>query len=193
MNTEKMEEAWQKVAESEMYDLAPTDKQIGLEQGFKLGYSAANEWREKPIDAVLWCPNCGEQHIDEAKPDICELCGHADEDHPNGGECGCNCEGFTAWMNPPHKSHRCNFCNHVWRPAEGPTNGVIQLSKQGERDESPKPRYFATKKDFDDAVASVTSADAEKLRECVNCGKAAFEISPLNDAEGFCWPPNGNY
>jgi len=143
----------------------------------------------EPVNAVLFCPNCCEQHVDEAMPDVCETCGKSLSEHPAVGTANATCFVFTAWLNPPHKSHRCNFCNHVWRPADVPTNGVLELKSKGERDGFVKPKYSATKKDFDDAVeyatASLTrdlaaekerraSAEAELARErqfiCKKCG-----------------------
>ena len=55
-----------------------------------------------PVDMVLYCPACGLQHLDmpEAHPDR------------------------PAWSNPPHRSHLCSRCGHIWRPADVPTNGV---------------------------------------------------------------------
>jgi hypothetical protein len=94
---------------------------------------------EKPIDVVLFCPLCKFQHIDEAEPNTCQNCGHGAEYH-KGSECylhdsGCDCTGFKAWLNPPHKSHRClnPECNHVWRAANIPTNGVEKVDKENER------------------------------------------------------------
>lgn len=83
----------------------------------------------KSFDMILHCPECGKQHIDGAEPDKCELCGELKSDHPefiDGGH-QLKCIGFKAWLNPPHKSHRCHFCNTVWRPANIPTNGVKEL------------------------------------------------------------------
>ena len=98
----------------------------------------------KPVDLELFCPQCGEQHIDKAEPDVCQDCGHEDAHHFNAGErnvcgggewdgdihsdTGCKCDGFIAWLNPPHKSHRCHSCNHVWRPFDYPTNGVLKTN-----------------------------------------------------------------
>lgn len=116
--------------------------------------SAATTTGEKPIDMLLFCPQCGEQHVDEAKPDVCETCGGEQDEFPrNEGALICTCKVFTAWLNPPHKSHRCTSCNHVWRPADVPTNGVRYTATTGSRDGNPRPRYFATAKDYEDAVA----------------------------------------
>jgi hypothetical protein len=98
----------------------------------------------QPIDLLLFCPRCEEQHVDEAKPDVCELCGGEKDDFPrNEGANICACGNFTAWLNPPHKSHRCTACNHVWRPADVATNGVAATKTKGERDGSPIPTHKA--------------------------------------------------
>lgn len=57
-----------------------------------------------PLDAVLFCPapGCGVQHIDAPEPE-------------------------RGWTNPPHKSHLCHACGHIWRPAAYPTNGVATI------------------------------------------------------------------
>lgn len=60
-----------------------------------------------PLDIVLFCPKCQVQHIDEPM-----------------GE----------WTNPPHRSHLCNSCKHVWRLADVPTNGVERVETCGKRD-----------------------------------------------------------
>jgi hypothetical protein len=88
-----------------------------------------------PIDMLLFCPNCGEQHIDEAKSDVCETCGRS--------EAECVCSSFTAWLNPPHKSHYCGSCYHVWRPADVPTNGVAAIQTKGRRDGDQRPKADA--------------------------------------------------
>lgn len=90
-----------------------------------------------PIDMVLHCPACGLQHID------------ADEaaDFKPAGECACAgadslCECCIAnrdlyedlWRNPPHRSHLCAGCGHIWRPADVPTNGVAAVKTKGKAD-----------------------------------------------------------
>lgn len=57
----------------------------------------------KPIRALMWCPKCGLQHIDEGE-----------------------------WATREHKTHRCvgeGGCRHEWRPAEVPTVGVEKLER----------------------------------------------------------------
>jgi hypothetical protein len=79
------------------------------------------------VDMLLYCPNCGEQHIDEPQPE-------------------------KNWTNPPHRSHECQDCGHIWRPCDLPTNGVAKILTQGQRDGFAKPKYFATADDFDKAL-----------------------------------------
>jgi hypothetical protein len=63
-----------------------------------------------PIPMLLYCPNCGQQHIDEP-----------DERTPD-------------WTNPPHRSHLCHDCGCIWRPADVPTNGVGAIGTKGKAD-----------------------------------------------------------
>jgi predicted RNA-binding Zn-ribbon protein involved in translation (DUF1610 family) len=51
-----------------------------------------------PIPMLLWCPACGERHIDRGE--------------------------FKA---KPHHTHACQDCGMVWRPALVPTVGVLFL------------------------------------------------------------------
>ncbi len=72
-----------------------------------------------PINMVLHCPKCGVQHIDAPEFENTEF------------EAG-------AWTNPPHRSHLCHSCGHIWRPADVPTNGVAAVATKGKAD-SPIP------------------------------------------------------
>lgn len=80
--------------------------------------AADNVEAEKPapIDMVLHCPQCHEQHIDIPKV----------IDVQDGGEIG--------WTNPPHRSHLCHNCGCIWRPADVPTNGVAKVTTRGKND-----------------------------------------------------------
>lgn len=70
-----------------------------------------------PVDCLLFCPECGTQHIDAPDP------------NPS-----------KNWSNPPHKSHLCGYCGTIWRPADVPTNGVAVLQTRGARDTwGPEP------------------------------------------------------
>jgi hypothetical protein len=75
-----------------------------------------------PIDMVLFCPKCGVQHIDA--PDHSILGFETAEGH----------ELPSDWTNPPHRSHLCSECGHVWRPADVPTNGVAEITTKGKVD-----------------------------------------------------------
>jgi hypothetical protein len=73
--------------------------------------------QEQPtaIDMIMYCPNCGKQHVDSAEA-------HKDESP----EC--------AWANPPHRSHLCHNCGCIWRPADVATNGVAEIKTEGKAD-----------------------------------------------------------
>lgn len=75
----------------------------------------ALEAQPEPIDMVLHCPACGMQHIDAPSDD-------AYDGNP------------PTWNNPPHRSHLCHGCGHVWRPADVPTNGVAAVKTKGKND-----------------------------------------------------------
>ena len=78
-----------------------------------------------PIDMVLHCPACQVQHIDAPAP------------LAPGQHYGFNCAGeVRPWANPPHRSHLCAVCGHVWRPADVPTNGVAAVKTKGKDDSS---------------------------------------------------------
>lgn len=93
----------------------------------------------QPIDMLIFCPSCGKQHVDEASPNVCEKCGFEESAHgPEPEKEGNWCPGFTAWQNPPHKSHRCDNCNSVFRVADIPTNGVADIKTRGDHDTWPE-------------------------------------------------------
>lgn len=55
---------------------------------------------ETVIDVVIHCPECGLLHVDAPTP---------------------------GWANPPHSTHLCMACGHLWRPCAARTNGVARL------------------------------------------------------------------
>lgn len=71
-----------------------------------------------PIPMVLHCPACGAQHID-----ACE-----------DAECDGEVVQSAGWSNPPHCSHLCHGCGHIWRPADVPTTGVAAVQTKGAND-----------------------------------------------------------
>lgn len=75
-----------------------------------------------PINMVLHCPVCKYQHIDGASI--------VRDRHTH--------EVISRWDNPPHRSHLCLACGHIWRPADVATNGVLALKTSGAND-SPRP------------------------------------------------------
>lgn len=77
-----------------------------------------------PIPMILFCPSCGVQHIDRDEPHTSSEC--------NLDKCVCG-----AWQNPPHRSHLCANCGHVWRPADVPTEGVNDIVTRGQHDHPP--------------------------------------------------------
>jgi hypothetical protein len=77
----------------------------------------ANHWRvlaeaREPVPMILFCPACGIQHIDRSDPE-------------------------NGWLNPPHRSHLCATCRHIWRPADIPTVGVAAIATRAQLDVGP--------------------------------------------------------
>lgn len=70
-----------------------------------------------PQEAVLFCPGCGEQHIDGPEPEL-------------------------GWTDPPHKVHQCHFCRMEWQPMEVETRGVRALGRPSQH--APQPLARAT-------------------------------------------------
>jgi hypothetical protein len=86
-----------------------------------------------PINAVIMCPECEEQHVDA--PD--EQCEHTLQLY-----CSDRCvlakghdgkhltssddipESRRRWTNPPHAKHLCHGCGHLWKPFPFATFGV---------------------------------------------------------------------
>lgn len=113
------------------------------DQAFRDGAASVDRIEIVPLDVILFCPKCKAQHIDKAEPDKCESCGHPESEHfghksDDPDDIGCyacggitqnGCQYFVAWLNPPHKKHRCHECNHVWKPAMIQTNGVAAMEK----------------------------------------------------------------
>lgn len=68
-----------------------------------------------PIRMILFCPSCGVQHVDAPAP---------------------------PWTNPPHRSHLCAGCGHIWRPADVETAGVAEIATKGQDDSRPIRRLI---------------------------------------------------
>lgn len=87
--------------------------------GFFSAYLAAVPVSE-PVDMILHCPSCGLQHIDAPEThEVLTASGLAE---------------VPDWTNPPHRSHLCHGCSHIWRPADVPTNGVAAIATKGSAD-----------------------------------------------------------
>lgn len=79
------------------------------------------------VDMLLFCPSCGTQHIDSPERSL----------GPGNTE-------RIDWDNPPHRSHLCQDCGHIWRPSDVHTNGVATLRSKGVNDSTPiKPVQFS--------------------------------------------------
>lgn len=87
----------------------------------------------EPVDMVLHCPNCGLQHIDA--PEVLPMAYAIGAAHFS--------SDYKVWDNPPHRSHLCHGCEHIWRPADVPTNGVAAVKTAGKTD-SPIATHAAT-------------------------------------------------
>lgn len=67
-----------------------------------------------PIPMILFCHSCGLQHIDAPQPE-------------------------KGWTNPPHRSHECQGCGLIWRPADIETTGVYNIQTRGKNDSAIMP------------------------------------------------------
>lgn len=87
------------------------------------------ELNDKPIPMIIFCPRCGVQHVDAAEPhkEDCQAVTIAEQT-----ECICG-----AWLNPPHRSHLCHDCGHIWRPSLARTTGVAEIRILGDHDHPP--------------------------------------------------------
>lgn len=96
-----------------------------------------------PVDMVLYCPKCGTQHIDMKEIRFIDR----GPNSPPGNQ--------TVWDNPPHKSHLCHGCGHIWRPSDTPTNGVEATASGKDADTAPQQA---------EAVPPDVARDAERYR-----------------------------
>ncbi|QEH81154.1 hypothetical protein EIK56_24950 [Sphingomonas sp. C8-2] len=138
----------------------------------------ARAGEDVPIDMVLHCPACGLQHIDT--PDLAPV------QHEDGSA--------SLWDNPPHRSHLCHGCGHIWRPADVPTNGVEYVQTKGKADSplvfraTPSPVTDETALSGEalgySRMASTGRCDFEQLRE------ALAEATTGNRGLTDNWPDN---
>lgn len=110
----------------------------------------ASSSQPESIDMILYCPTCGMQHVDapdteEATIDAAELgLTHGSRDWEDHIE-------RHGWSNPPHRSHQCQGCGHIWRPADVPTNGVAVIKTKGSQD-SATPATYRTSEGYQHLV-----------------------------------------
>lgn len=128
-------------------------------------YVIEDEREAPPIDMVLHCPVCHTQHIDAPDPvreDLSKLDTWKQVLYVQG------------WTNPPHRSHKCSGCGHIWRPADVCTNGVAAVKTVGKND-SP---LVAAAPEIDECAANGNGHNfgphgPHRERQCEWCGKAA--------------------
>ena len=123
---------------------------LGCEHAVCDECSPVNNVTLLPIDMVLYCPNCGFQHVD--KPGMSSEF----DDH--------------TWTNPPHKSHLCHRCGHVWRPADVPTNGVAAITTRGQNDSPLVTPVIVPKNlagDYEKAYAEATDTAARQIWQSI--------------------------
>ena len=114
---------------------------------------------DEPIEMVLCCPECGEQHIDRIKPE-------------------------QGWDNPPHKTHLCDYCDHCWRPCDRPTEGVAKTKTLGKIADEDGAIFKTYKYQFD-AIKRLTDENAKLKREVDMAEKQSldFYVEKENAAE----------
>lgn len=105
--------------------------------GYRADHSAVDSLDAAPIPMLLFCPACGLQHIDAPEPAR---------------------DGEKAWDNPPHRSHKCQACRTVWRPADVPTVGVASIETTGQADNWARSAHTVAA----GAVRTVTIDEVEK-------------------------------
>jgi hypothetical protein len=120
---ETLKPFWREQAKDALASLQPP---AGEDQGARAVLRLSTD--ADPIPMLLFCPACGTQHIDAPESALVWTGGAVPE--PSHDE--------TTWDNPPHRSHLCHGCGHIWRPADVPTTGVAAIKTRGSAD-SPTP------------------------------------------------------
>lgn len=101
-----------------------------------------------PIPMILFCPTCGEQHIDAPNPTI-------------------------GWDDPPHRSHQCQACQHIWRPADVATTGVREIQTRGTADSAPVIPRVAIREAALREAAQIARRDIDELRRSGRAAQSA--------------------
>lgn len=91
---------------------------------------------DKPIPMILYCPECGLQHLDRPNHWSDKFDAPMGSEHPDDLEYLKEAiKAYEAeWTNPPHRSHKCLRCGTIWRPADVYTTGVLKLDTVGKHD-----------------------------------------------------------
>jgi hypothetical protein len=147
---------------------------------------AAIEQAGAPIPMVLYCPKCHAQHIDAPEW----------EDDPHDIEHG----QMRTWTNPPHRSHLCHACSHIWRPADVPTVGVRATETRGKAD-SPVDQAGAQPVAQDDLesktmgeviAAGIARGRREEAADWAECERIANLPEVDEVLRGFSEDPTGD-
>ncbi|MDQ0035882.1 hypothetical protein J2W30_003655 [Variovorax boronicumulans] len=149
---------------------------------------------QEPIDMVLHCPKCNLQHVDASDATECAWpqCSCADQ-----VDRGCIAQDVS-WTNPPHRSHLCHGCGHIWRPADVPTNGVQAVKTTGKADSAIAATQNSAQRtqsinDYADGLEGLTD-EARRLNGLMlavwACAKPQPDVpaEKLRDLLGQCLP-----
>lgn len=169
--------------------LAALEKLINCDSVEEYGtyYEKVHAYLSQPetVDMVLYCPKCHTQHIDA--PEVPK-----NEPFPYTEENGIRTPVLTParvtppWTNPPHKSHLCHGCGHIWRPSDTPTNGVERTASGKDADTAPllRPEPKCAKHPDDEAVDRFAQAMKEKLAAVREKGRSGWQTC---SQDGLSW------
>jgi hypothetical protein len=115
------------------------------------------------VDMVLHCPKCGLQHVDGDESKELSIGGTLESGTVRVG-----------WDNPPHRSHLCHGCGHIWRPADVPTNGVQAVKTTGNADSpiaTPAPTVQAETGEAQAAINAIAALTPVELKDFPYAGR----------------------
>lgn len=139
-------------------------------------YDDLREFSEWPsIPMLLFCPKCGAQHVDQIETGLEYVEGIAVAES-------------MSWDNPPHRSHLCHSCGHIWRPADVPTTGVAEIQTKGKKDGSPRPQQDDPELDCTDWAHPAWWRGHEHMA-AVFCAKISAILDGKDDGAGFGYKP----
>ena len=105
---------------------------------------------DDPIDIIVFCPSCGKQHVDAPDP-------------------------ARGWENPPHRTHECLECGHLWRPSFHLTNGVAEVPL-GSSDARPPIRGQTLPHAYRLALQLIGSCEPEDGARMIAAARAALGV-----------------